>query len=96
MMTHYLRKPHVVAREIAGETLLVPVLQTGVNLQKVYLLNETSGAVWALLEESRSLDELVAALEEQYEAADEVMRGDVAAVLAEMAERKLIDVAETA
>jgi hypothetical protein len=63
-----LRSPDVVARQIAGEHILVPISQTGADLQKVYLLNGTAAAIWELLAQPLAREELVKALEEQYDA----------------------------
>lgn len=95
-MPRYQRKANIVTREIAGETLLVPVLQTGVNLQKVYLLNETGADLWGRLDEPRSLDELVQALLDEYEAPEADLRADVADILNDLVESALVDVTEEA
>lgn len=86
----YKQAAGVVAREVAGEHLLIPLHQTGVNLQKVYLLNETAQAVWALLAQERELEDLARLLAEEYEAEEEELRGDVEALLAELVERGLV------
>jgi hypothetical protein len=86
----YRRADGVVTREIAGETLLIPITQAGVNLQKVYLLNETAAAIWGLLTSPDDVSGLVSALQERYEATDEVIRAGVVATLAELMERGFV------
>ncbi|MEN6304321.1 MAG: PqqD family protein [Armatimonadia bacterium] len=68
----------------------MPLHQTGVDLQKVYLLNETAQAVWELLAQARDLDALVAALAEEYEVDEEDLRKDVQELLDDLVQRGLV------
>ncbi len=85
-----LRSPHVVARQIAGEHILVPITQTGADLQKVYLLNDTAAAIWELLAEPLTRGELVRALEEQYDAAEGSIPQEVEAFLQDLLQRDFV------
>ncbi len=71
------RLPDVVGRRIAGEYMLVPISQTGADLQKVYLLNDTAAAIWELLAEPLTREELARALQEQYDAPEGSVPEDV-------------------
>ena len=86
----YTKVEKVVTRQIAGETLLIPITQAGADLQKVYLLNETAAAIWELLAQPRELEGLVAALQEQYEAPEEVLRTDTLETLEALIERGFV------
>ena len=86
----YRQAEKVVTRRLAGETLLIPITQVGVDLQKVYLLNETATAIWASLTEPRSLDELVALLGQEYDAPEAELRQDTANTLQEFAARSFV------
>jgi len=88
----YTQGAAVITRRRAGDTLLIPVTQVGVDLQKVYLLNETAAAVWQLLEAPHSLDEMVSALQETYEAPEQTIRHDVEAVLEDLMARSFVTV----
>ena len=77
----YKQSNSVITRQIAGDTLLIPITQVGVDLQKVYLLNETAAAIWELLQIPHSGDDLVKALQETYEAPEEVLSQDVEATV---------------
>ncbi len=81
---------NVVARQIAGQFLLIPLHQTGVDVQKVYLLNETSAAVWAHLSQPRPLDELVALLSQEYEGPGDAITADVAELLDDLVSRGFV------
>ena len=95
-MAQYTQQSNVVTRRIAGETLLIPITQVGVDLQKVYLLNETAAAVWRLLAEPQSPAALVAALAEQYDATADTIAADVRAVLDDLLARALVTAAPLA
>ena len=56
-----------------------------------YTLNEVSSTIWQALSEKKSIDEIVARIMEEYDAADaEAVRRDVEAQLAQWKEMKLI------
>lgn len=68
LMEHSYRKASsIVTREIAGETILVPIRQNVGDLESIYTLNETASRIWALLDGRRTLrdvrDEMVAEFE---------------------------------
>lgn len=90
MSLMYQRTEAVITRQIAGDTLLIPVTQVGVDLQKVYLLNETAAAIWDLLRTPRTVEDLVAALQETYEAPPETIRRGVEAVLEDLTSRAFV------
>ena len=88
------RKDKIVMRRIGGETVLIPINQTGVDLQKVYLLNDTAAEVWQLLEQPLSIDEIVAVLEQNYEANTATIKYDIKMLLLDMQEFLTITEAE--
>ncbi len=65
--TCYRKSPSIVSREIAGETILVPIRQNVSDLESIYTLNETAAFAWALIDGQRSvqaiLDQIVAEFE---------------------------------
>ncbi|MEI6500601.1 MAG: PqqD family protein [Armatimonadota bacterium] len=91
----YKQSNSVITRQIAGDTLLIPITQVGVDLQKVYLLNETAAAIWELLQTPRSADDLVTSLQETYEAPEETIRRGVEAVLEDLTGRGFITLVAT-
>ncbi len=50
--------PDIVAREIAGEMLLVPVRRSVADLQSVYVLNETALIAWQHFDGLHTLAEI--------------------------------------
>ncbi len=63
----YRRSPSIVSRDIAGETILVPIRQSVGDLESIYTLNETAAFAWELLDGQRSVqairDQIVAEFE---------------------------------
>jgi hypothetical protein len=86
-MIRYSRKEDVVARSVAGTNLLVPA---NGSTKDVFTLNNTGAWLWNALEEPCTLDELVAALIEDYPNAKETAKTDLTAFLDEMVASELV------
>ena len=70
-------KKELIMREIAGDVILVPVGQTLLENNGLFLLNEISGRIWELLQVEKSAEEIAAVLEAEYDAPAEVIRQDL-------------------
>lgn len=62
----YTRNNNIVMRQIAGETLLIPITQAGAELQKLYTLNDTAAELWGKMASPRSIREMAISLHEEY------------------------------
>jgi hypothetical protein len=81
----------VVAREIEGELIIVPVAAgIGDAEDDLYTLNETGKAVWNKLDGQRSLNEVIEELSAEFEAAEGEIAGDVVGLIAELVQRKIL------
>jgi hypothetical protein len=81
----------VVAREIGGELIIVPVAAgIGDADDELYTLNETGRAVWSKLDGRRSLNDVIDELSAEFEAADGEIAGDVVGLVAELVQRKIL------
>jgi len=63
----YRKDPSLVARNIAGEVILVPIRQNAGDLESVYTLNETASFVWERLDGQRTLGEIKRELLDAFE-----------------------------
>ena len=54
----YHQDPTIVARQIAGEMILVPIRQNMGDLESIYLLNETALFAWQLLDGNKTLADI--------------------------------------
>jgi len=81
----------VVAREIEGELLIVP-LAAGIGdaEDELYTLNETGKAVWSKLDGRTSLRDIVRQLVTEFDAEEDVISGDVAGLVEELLRRKIL------
>ena len=79
----------VVARQIAGETLLVPVTSNMADLQSIFALDDISSLVWNLLDGKHSVADIITAVSEEYDVSTETAEADVARFLEDLVERGL-------
>ena len=70
-------KKELVKREIAGDTILVPVGRTVYEGNGLFVLNELGAFLWDRLEEAQSEDDLLEAVQAAYEVTEEVARADI-------------------
>ena len=75
------RDPGFVSRQIAGETILVPIRQNMGDLESVYTLNEVGTRIWELLEGSRTLGDIRDRLLEEFEAQPSEVERDLGTFL---------------
>jgi hypothetical protein len=71
-----------------GAEMVIMALADGIY----YGLNETGAFIWDLLRTPREVRDIVAAVVEDYDAAESTVAGDVLRLLGELAARGLIDV----
>ena len=81
----------VVAREIEGEILIVP-LAAGIGDadDELYTLNETGQAIWSLLDGHRTLQDVVASLAEEFDAPRLEIQQDVLGLAGELTRRGIL------
>lgn len=87
----YMPSEDVVAREIEGQLILVP-LKAGVgdSDEDLYALNDTGKAIWQGLDGQRSLRALVELLKKEYDAPASVLEQDVLGLMGELAHRGMV------
>jgi hypothetical protein len=80
----------LVARWIAGQTILVPVSANVAQLESIYTLNETGTMIWELIDGRTPLDKITEAVTAQYNVAAEEAARDVRQFLDSLEEAGLI------
>jgi len=88
----FVRSRAVVARVVAGETLIVPVRAKVGDLASIYSFNGTGTLIWKLLESPRTVAELVTAVAEAYEVDLARAERDVTDFVCEMKSAGLVEV----
>ena len=87
----YVVSEDVVAREIEGEIVIVPLVAgIGDADDELYTLNETGAALWRTLDGSRTVRAVAAELGEEFSAAADVIERDVVGLLEELVRRGIV------
>jgi hypothetical protein len=63
----FVRSQSVVARVVAGETLIVPVRAKVGDLGSIYSFNGTGTLIWKMLESPKTVAELATAVAQEYD-----------------------------
>lgn len=81
----------VVSREIEGELIIVPITSGIGDLEdELYTLNDTGRAIWHRLDGRRTLADIAAELEKEFDAPLETIIQDVLGLTGELASRKIV------
>ena len=78
------RNSATVSREIAGETIVVPICAGVGDMEAVYTFNDLGGQLWRLLEQSRAPEDLIAWVTENFDVSSERAAADVNSFLADL------------
>lgn len=68
---------NLVKRDIAGDTILVPVGKTVYDANGLFVLNELGSFLWDRLPEAETEEELLQAVLGEYEVTEDVARKDL-------------------
>ena len=81
----------VVAREIEGELIIVPLAAGIGDLEdELYTLNDTGKAIWGKLDGTRTLRQIARELAEEYDAPPADIERAVTGLVAELVRRKMV------
>jgi len=87
----YAPSDDIVAREIEGELIIVPLVAgIGDMEDELFTVNETGKAIWDRLDGARSLGEIVVALGQDYEAPPGEIERDVLGLVEELVRRRML------
>lgn len=70
-------KKQLIKRTLAKDTVLVPVGKTVYESNGLFILNEVGSFLWDRLEDATSETELLTAMLEEYEVAEDTARADI-------------------
>lgn len=83
-----------VTRQVAGETLIVPVSGSVADLESIFVLNEVGSHIWHALGSPATVDDLVRAVVAKFDVTAESARADVLAFLEDLSSRRLVGAVE--
>ena len=89
----FIRSQSVVARVVAGETLIVPVRARVGDLASIYSFNGTGTLIWKLLESPKTVSEIATIVVREYEVEPAQAERDVTNFVNEMKAAGLVEVA---
>ena len=81
---------NVIHRNVAGEDILVPVGETALEHNGLFVLTPTGAEMWDYLAEGKTLDEIVTVMSEDYEAEPDVIRKDAEALIVKLKAMNLL------
>lgn len=91
LKTVYVPSEDVVAREIEGELIIVPLVSRIGDMDgQLFTLNNTGRAIWNWLDGKRNLHDLVGKLSEEFEDPGRELEVDVIKLVEELLRRRLI------
>jgi hypothetical protein len=88
----FVRSRSVVARVVAGETLIVPIRGKVGDLASIYSFNGAGTLIWKLLDSPKTIAQLAASVAKEYEVGSAQAERDVASFVSEMKAVGLVDV----
>ena len=83
-------KKELIKREIAGDTILVPVGKTVYDSNGLFVLNELGVFIWDLLPNVETQEEICQAILKEYEVSEEEAKKDVAEFLNKLRQLNVI------
>lgn len=93
MHTVYAPSDEIVAREIEGEIIIVPLAAGIGDLEdELFSLNETGREIWRRLDGQHSLAAIIEELAREYEAPAGAIEQDVLGLVAELVKRRMLRV----
>lgn len=83
-------KKDLIKREIAGDTILVPVGKTVLDSNGLFVINELGNFIWDLLPQVNSQEEICDAVLAEYDVTEEEASRDIGEFLAKLKEMDII------
>jgi Coenzyme PQQ synthesis protein D (PqqD) len=88
----YTQNKEVVARQIEGETVIVPIRRGVGDMNSVYTLNPVGTVLWHFMAKSHSVPEMVERICDKFEVTPQQALGDVEGFVSSLLEENLIQV----
>ena len=86
----YEKKDDFVTRDIAGETIIVPIRDHVGDLESIYSLNEVGTLIWQLIDGHKTVNQIVEEIYRSYDVAPKQARKDAIDFLNSLEEAGLI------
>jgi len=87
----YQRSNEVVCREVAGESILVPIRNRVGDLESIFVLSPVAARIWSLLDRAVSADVIIDAICDEFDVDRETAAADVNELLESLAMASLVN-----
>ena len=77
---------NVVTKEVGDECIIVPLSDNIADMDSVFTLNDTGAFFWSLIDGSKTVDQIIDAVVEEYEVDRNTVARDFSAFIEEMKE----------
>lgn len=84
-------KKQLIKREIAGDTILVPVGKTVLDTNGLFVLNEVAAFIWDMLPEVSDEAQIVERILDEYEVSREEAAADTAQFMGKLREMGIVE-----
>lgn len=84
------RSGEIVSRQIAGETIIVPIKSSPGELNDIFTLNELASSVWDLIDGDRSISDISMVIASEYDVAPDQALEDTRELIAQFTEATVI------
>jgi len=88
--SRFVRNREVVARQIEGELVIVPIRRGVGDLNSLYTLNQVGSVLWDFMNEGHTIEELVGRVCDEFEVTSSQAQSDIQNFLDEMLEENLV------
>ncbi len=86
----FVRNREVVARQIEGELVIVPIRRGVGDLNSLYTLNQVGSVLWNFMNEGHTIEEMVSRVCDEFEVTASQAQSDIQNFLDAMLEEKLV------
>jgi hypothetical protein len=87
----YRKKEDIVTRQIAGETLLVPIRSQLADMQNIFALNSTAEFIWNQLDGKQNLEDILEGIGRQFDVEKEQAAPDLRDFITRLKEAGIIE-----
>ena len=85
----YLREKDIISRNIAGETILVPIRGNLADMQHIFTLNPVGLFIWKQLEGEKKLSDILESILENFDTSHEQATADLLEFISQVVETGL-------
>jgi hypothetical protein len=91
MAAKYRRKESIAGRQIAGESFLIPVCGTPVDMENIFVLNPLADFIWRHLDGERTLEAIAAEIANEYDVSVGQAGADAAEFIGQLLHDNLVE-----